>query len=209
VLTIDFGEARAVDAVGLAGHNLGGSVVTIGGATDPGLTTWVELTEVTPTDDATLLALFSAQTLYAVRIEVVPAVEVVATKISVAYAGQALAMPVPGYRSLGPVDLGMDVITNTYRTENGQLAGRFIHYTGLRGSVVFSHLPESWVRQVLMPVIKEMIRKPFFLANRPSGYPDDCSFAWTSQVVIPTRSGPKSYMQVQMEVNAHAPSSLF
>lgn len=208
-LTLAFGALRAVDAVGLAGHNLGGSTVVVQGATNVGLTTWVTLATLNPANDSTLLALFASQNLYAVRLQVTAPVVDTATRISVAYAGQALAMPVPGYTNLGPVDLNMDVGLTTYRSENGQLAGRFIEYTGLRGKFLFDHLLESWVRSTFMTVLKRMITRPFFIACRPSGYPDDCSFAWTTKNVIPERTGRKNFMRVQMEVNAHAPSSLF
>lgn len=208
-LTLSFGALQTVDAVGLAGHNLGGDTVLLEGATNAGLTTWVTLATLTPVDDSSLLSLFASQNLYGVRIKTTVSDVDTATKISVAYVGQALAMPVPGYRSLGPVDLNMEVGINTYRTENGQLAGRFVQFVGLRGQLVFEHLAEAWVRSTFMTVLKGMVTKPFFLACRPSGYADDCSFAWTTKNVLPERSGPKTYMKVQMEVNAHAPSSLF
>ena len=132
-----------------------------------------------------------------------------ATKISVVYAGAALVMPVRGYNDLGPIDLGMEVGINTYRTETGQIAGRFVDYAGLMGNLSFNHLPKPWVRSTLIPLLKKVITTPFFVATRPSGYPDDCAYAWTTENVIPQRMRLKNYMSVQMKVHAHAPVSLF
>lgn len=209
-LTLDLGAAHTVDAIGIARHNLGGQAVLIEGATDLALTTWVTLADLDPADDSTLLALVTpGASKYGIRISVTVVDDEVATEIGVVYAGQALVMPVRGYQALGPIDLGMEVGISSYRTESGQLAGRFIEYAGLSGNLMFTHLPEPWVRSSLLPFIKEAITTPFFIATRPQGYADDCAFAWTMGNVIPRRMGLKNFMSVQMEVNAHAPVSLF
>lgn len=208
-LTLDFGVLRLVDAVGLGRHNCGGQEVLIEGATDAGLTTWTTLDTLEPEDDSSILALVTPDSYYGIRITITVGDADVATEIGVVYAGVALVIPVRGYGDLGPIDLGMDVDVNTYRTETGQLAGRFVDYTGLRGSILFTHLTEAWVRVSLIPFLKFAITKPFFIATRPSAYPTDCAFAWTTKNVIPQRMKMKTYMSVQMEVHAHAPSSLF
>ncbi len=208
-ITLDFGALRDVDAVGIAGHNCGGQAVLIEGATDVGLTTWETFDGIAPQDDSTILSLGGPAEYYGIRITVDVLDVDVATKISVIYAGVALVMPVRGYGDLGPIDLGMDVDINTHRTESGQLAGRFINFTGARGSLLWTHLTEAWVRLTLLPFLKTAIRLPFFIATRPSAYPTDCAFAWTIKNVIPQRMKMKTYMSVQMEVHAHVPSTLF
>lgn len=208
-LTLDFGASRAIDAVGIARHNLGGQAVLIEGAADVGLSTWVTLADLDPADDSTLLALFASGNYYGIRITITVVDTAEASEIGVVYAGSALVMPVRGYGDLGPVDLGMDVQVSSYRTESGQLAGRFVEYTGLTSSLAFTHLPETWVRSSLLPFIKSAITTPFFVATRPSAYPTDCAFAWTTRNVIPQRMKMKNFMSVQMEINAHAPVTLF
>lgn len=209
VLTLAFGALRSVEAVGLAGHNLTGRTVLIEGATNVGLTTWTSLITVNPTDDSTILALFAAGNYYGIRITITGGGLGILTRIAVAYTGTVLTMPTRGYNDLGPVDLGMDVSINTYRTETGQIAGRFISYTGLMGNLSYTHLPEPWVRSTLLPFLKSAITIPFFIATRPAGYPKDCAYAWTTDNVIPQRMRLKNYMSIQMKVNAHAPASLF
>lgn len=206
---LSFDAARLVDAVGIAGHNLGGFQVRIWGYTDAGLTTSVLLTSVVPEDDSTILALFAVQSLHGIRIDVDGLVFPGPTKISVVYAGSALVVPVRGYNDLGPIDLGMEVGINTYRTETGQIAGRFVDYAGLSGNLTFTHLPEPWVRSTLLPFLKKAVTTPFFVATRPDGYPEDCAYAWTTENVIPQRMRLKNYMSVSMKVHAHAPVSLF
>lgn len=209
-VTLDFGSTpRTVDAIGIAGHNIGGDALLIEGATDDALTTWETLADLDPADDSTILSLVESGSYYGIRITITTLTTSKASKISVLYAGQALVMPVRGYVNLGPIDLGMDVEITSYRTESGQLAGRFIEYTGLRGSLTFTHLPEGWVRSTLMPFLKKSILTPFFIANRPQGYAADCAFAWSAKNVIPQRMGMKNFMSVKMDVDAHAPVSLF
>lgn len=208
-LTLDFGALRSVDAVGLAGHNLGGQALLIEGATNVGLTTWTTLADLDLLDDSTILALVASGNYYGIRLTATVVNTAEATKISVVYAGSALVMPVRGYNDLGPIDLGMEVGINTYRTETGQIAGRFVDYAGLMGNLSFTHLPEPWVRATLIPFLKSAITTPFFVATRPSGYPDDCAYAWTTENVIPQRMRLKNYMSIQMKVHAHAPVSLF
>lgn len=209
IFRFDFTAAKVVDGLGIAGHNLGGQPLIIEGATSGINSGWVQLAALTPANDSTLMVLFDRLSLFGVRVRVSTFKVSTPSKISSAYIGQALEMPVPGYSNLGPVDLNLEVGMTTYRTETGQLAGRFVQYEGLKGSMMFSDLREDWVRTTLMPVLRKMVTKPFFLACRPSGYPDDCSYAWTMKNIVPERMGRKNYMRIQAEVNAHVPSSLF
>lgn len=208
-LTMNFGALRAVDSVGIAGHNLGGDTIVIQGATNVGLTTWTTLATLTPSDDSSLLALFASANIYGIRFNITAASAAISTIISSVYAGVSLVMPVRGYGDLGPIDLGMEVGITSYRSETGQLAGRFVEYTGLTGNLMFTHLREPWVRSSLIPFIKRAITRPFFIATRPASYPTDCAYAWTVKNVIPQRMKMKNFMSVQMEVHAHAPNSLF
>jgi len=208
-LTLDFGAAKAVDAVGVAGHNFGGDLILVEAATNIGLTTWTALDTFTPTDDSTLLLLVSPGAYFGLRFTITVPNTALATQVAAIYAGQALTLPVRGYGDVLPIDLGMATEVTNYRSETGQFLGRFVEFAGLQGKFMYTHLPEQWVRQYLVPFLKRALTKPFFIANRPQGYASEAAYAWTRGNVIPQRMKLKDFMSVMLEVDAHAPVTLF
>lgn len=194
-LTMTFSAPRVIDAVGVAAHRLNSISCQLEVYRDGG---WVELFDLTPSSDDSLLFLFPPVEVDAVRLVVADIAE-----IGVMYAGQSLTMYRRGYVELGPINMARRAELTTLISDGGQFQQRTIRELGLVFPVSWDDLPEPWVRSTLDPFLLSAITEPFFVASRPGSYPEDTAYAWCDEVMVPRRSGRRNFMTLSSTWKGH------
>lgn len=183
---------ESISYCGIAGHDLGTVGATVyfevyqAGA-------WVEIANTTPADDGAIMFLCDTVSVSRARIRITGGT---APTIAVVAFGAALEMPQMVYSGYSPIDLAVSATLKTNVTNTGQFAGRTVERVGARNQISIRHLTETWVRANLKEFIEEARERPFFIAERPDGYPDAVDYCFTEASIIPERSGPKNYMTV-------------
>lgn len=189
--TMSLSTAEPVSYFAMAGHDLGsvGTLFDVELFVD-GL--WVSVSNtIAPTTDVDLVVLFDQRNATAVRVNF----SIAAPTIAVIFAGDVIEIPQPQYASVGtPVDLASETEFMTNRAMRGAYVGRSKKRQRKRNDFPVSHVTEVWVRSVLSPFIEDAVSNPFFLVERPEGYPDAVSYRWLDRDILPERSGQKNLM---------------
>jgi len=196
---VDLGEARSINYVGIAAHNIGsvGARVTVQHSSDG--STWddandasVAPSSVAPTTDGAMLFLFPAVSARYWRLYV----EDVIPTIGVVFIGGILAMQRGFYVGHSPVTLSRQTVIRPTVSERGQWLGRSVIRSGLKTSVSWKNLTATWYRENFDPFVSSARSYPFFFAWRPSEFPAELAYASCDSDIAPDNSGPKSYMSV-------------
>jgi hypothetical protein len=195
-LTNTFTTASVIDCIGIAAHTLAGATVEL---EYNFLGLWTTITEFVPADNSSIMVLFPAKQVTGVRVTASGT-----NRIGRFMAGQALAMPRPGYTTLGQIDLKREASIRTYISEGGQLLGKFVERRGLMASYQWQHIPEDWYRANFDAFTLSAQTLPFFIAARPEGYETDVAYAWTDEVIMPERMGMKNWLSVGFNARGHA-----
>lgn len=190
---VDFGSSKAVDAVGIAAHSLAGQTVAVD--TWDG-TAWVEqVPAFAVTDNGPLLMLFAEVTTAKVQIRVTGT----AQPVGVIYAGKALVMPSKAYVGLGQINLKRRTEFKINQTEGGNWAGRSIARVSLIAAYQWTHITDAFYLANVEPFSLSARQYPFFLAARPSGYPEETTYAWVAADIAPERMGVLDFCSVGFE----------
>lgn len=190
---VDFGSPKAVDAVGIAAHSLAGQTVAVD--TWNG-TAWVEqVPAFAVTDNGPLLVLFAEVTTDKVQIRV----DGIPQPVGVIYAGKALVMPQKSYVGLGQINLKRRTEYKINQTEGGLWAGRSIARVSLIAAYQWTHLTDAFYLANVEPFSFSARQYPFFLAARPSGYPEETTYAWVAADIAPERMGVLDFCSVGFE----------
>lgn len=190
---VNFGSPKAVDAVGIAAHALAGGTVAVDVWTG---TAW--LTLVTPfavTDNGPLLVLFAEVTTLKVRLRI----DGPPQPVGVIYAGKALVMPSKAYVGLGQINLKRRTEFKINQTEGGNWAGRSIARVSLIAAYQWTHITDAFYLANVEPFSLSARQYPFFLAARPSGYPEETTYAWVAADIAPQRMGVLDFCSVGFE----------
>ena len=191
---VDFGEPRAVDAIGIAAHALAGQSMTVFTWDDAG-SAWVFMASHSPTDNSPILILFAEQLTTKIRFEVYG----VPQPVGVIYAGKALVMPQKAYVGLGQINLKRRTEYKINQTEGGLWAGRSIARVSLIAAYQWTHLTDAFYLANVEPFSFSARQYPFFLAARPSGYPEETTYAWVAADIAPERMGVLDFCSVGFE----------
>lgn len=190
--TMTLASAEPVAYIALAGHDLG----AVGASFDvevfvSGL--WVAVaTAIQPATNADLVVLCDQRDATAVRVTVSDAVPTIA----VVAAGPVIEIPQQQYAAVGtPVDLANETEFFVNRTIGNAYVGRSVKRQRKVNRFPISNVPETWVRTVLQPFIEDAVSYPFFLAERPDGYPDAVSYRWETGDIQPERTGQANLMR--------------
>ena len=200
-LTIDLGQRRRVNCVGIGAHNIctSGAQVQIETEQTVGATPVVRATS-SQTDDGAIMAFFPAATVRLVRLWIIgPPV-----RIGHVSAGMTLDLPAPGYADHAPLTWGNTVTTRGLQSTQGWALDWVIEAQGLSGKYGFSHIPEAWIVEHLLPVKRAMQRGPFFIAGRPEADPWDCALAWLSGDLVPQRMGLSDLCRFDLNLQGQA-----
>lgn len=187
-------SAETINYCGIAAHNLSGAGCTVYFETYEGAA-WVEKANVAPVSDAAIMFLCDDVSTARARIRITGTLP---PNIGVVYFGQAIELARPTYQGYTPIDLAQTVEFKTNRTNGGQFAGRSVKRTGAQTQFTVNNLEESYVRANLLGWFQEARTRPFFLAERPGGYPDAVDYVFTEGEIQPQRTGPRDLMSISI-----------
>jgi hypothetical protein len=202
-LSVDLGTARSVDSFALVAHNCGtkGNTVTLESSTDN--STWTTRCTVTPTDDTTILGLFTSVSARYWRIQFTGGT---APNIGVAMIGARFTFPAGVRAPYTPVWLSQtyDLLTST--TMGGQFLGNRILRKGAMTAINLVSFERAFAESNLLPFREHYnLGKAFVWAAGPSIFTKDVGYVWRTEnsVMAPTFDENGSWMSVSMEVNAY------
>lgn len=203
-MTVDFGTAVSVDSFAIIGHNLGtgGNTVVIQSSPD-GVTWTTRSTSMTPTDDTTILGLFTALAERYWRLNIsagaIPTISrfILTTRFN---------LPAGVRPPYNPVWLSQsyDLLTST--TLGGQFLGNKVFRQGGETSINLVALHRAYAESDLLPFREHYnLGKAFIWAAGPSIFPNDVGYVWRKEnsIMKPTFDVDGLFMSVGMEVYAY------
>lgn len=171
-ITLSF-STQTTSYAALAAHNLGsiGASVTcqVGGVT---------VGSISPTDDSAILFLFSSRSASQIQFVITGGT----AEIAVAQAGDALEMPQLSVFTGLPISESKQVRYRHQQSVTGDVLGRAVEGADLRFDMTVQNLPETFRAATGDITWKGFINHvdnvgPFFIAAKPSSYPDDVAYA--------------------------------
>lgn len=171
-ITLSF-SSQTTSYAALAAHNLGsiGASVTcqVGGVT---------VGSISPTDDSAIVFLFSSRSASQVQFVITGGT----AEIAVAQAGDALEMLQLSVFTGLPISESKQVRYRHQQSVTGDVLGRAVEGADLRFDLTVQNLPETFRAAAGDITWKGFINHvdnvgPFFIAAKPSSYPDDVAYA--------------------------------
>lgn len=197
-LTIDLGQARAVDYVGIAGHSIGSNLATVLIEHSPDNSVWTTFASaLAPVTDAPILFLDTNISRRYWRITLTGAGDV--PQIAVVQIGEALVVQRSIYQGHTPATLARDNTLFQNMSDGGQFLGQYTRRRGVTGQVSLKNLKAGWYRSHFDPFVKAAREFPFFFAWRPVDWPLEIAYGWTDSNISPSNSGPRDLMQVSFD----------
>lgn len=203
--TVDiFPASGAVaDYLAIARHNFGSAQcpITIYGATDidPDYgPNWFELIpQHMLADDSPVMYRFTSAFYLGLRIDIEIGLD--DPTAAVVYAGELLMLPRRLYvgHQVMPYNKQSNILTGI--SETGQFLGRIVRSQFLNGQIAQSNVPPDYFRSKLKPWVDSIITAPFFFAWRPSSYPTEVVYCWSTG--DSTMQGEKANGFVSTQVN--------
>jgi len=199
-ITVDAGAAVEVDYLGIGAHTLGtnGNTVKIESSSDD--VTYTKQAEFIPGDDTAIMSLFEEVTARYWKITISNGT---APQIGVVHIGKALAMQRPIYGGHSPLNLSRVTAVRPNMSETGQFLGATEERRGLKTSFSWKNLTASWYRANFDPFVSTNPQvAPFFIAWRPTDFPNEVGYCWATGDISPSNSGQRDLMEVSMSVEA-------
>lgn len=201
-IVFDVDPTDAIDAVGIARHNLGSThcgMQIYGKTADVGAS-FELLADLSPGDDADILAIVGAG--YYVQIKISLAPDATIPQMAVVYVGTLLRMSkglIPGFAP--PADALQTSLLSGI-AENGDFLDDVI--VSQRRSSSFTLRPQagSWYRDNVRPWLEA--RSPFFFAWSPLSHSGEASFAKFDGDPQVTLGGYRDYFDVSFKLTALA-----
>ena len=200
-ITIDNGTAKSADYIGIAVHTLGSSASTITVQYFDLTSGWTTIETVSPLENSAIMAIFAEVTARYFRVIVAGST---APQIGVIYLGVALAMQRAIYAGHSPITLARRTVKRPTKSEDGQFLGSSTIRYGLQTGFAWKHLKAQWYRDNFDPFVKSARSKPFFIAWRPSKFPNEIAYGWSTGDITPSNMGVLDYMDVSMSVEGYA-----
>jgi hypothetical protein len=192
--TLDYPSSRNVSFVGIAKHDLGTQNATIAIEYDVGgvWTAFAGASALTPADDSPILLLAPVTAVDGVRVTISSADA--NPTISVIMVGVADEWPRPFVWTGQPITEGDRIQFENTVALTGNWLGRSVVSDGLQFEVTMNNVSETW-RQGDFKAFKDYANgndAAFFIALRPSDYPNELAYAWAAGVVRAERSQPNN-----------------
>lgn len=194
---VDAGAAVAVDYVGIAAHTLADGLLTVTVQHSADGTAWTDVIGTAPADNGPILFLFAPVTARYWRLLIDGGSP---QFVGVVYIGQVLAMARPIYGDVKPLALNRATTIQPQSSEKGQFLGRSVVRGGQRTAFAWRHLGAAWYRANFDPFVEAAIKRAFFIAWRPSRFPDDIGYVWTDSDQEPNNMGVRDFMTVALPV---------
>lgn len=147
-------------------------------------------------DDRPIMVLVEEHTSHRFRVRVAGQSTPV---IGVIRMGKALEMERPIYGGHTPLNLSRTTVIRPNISERGQFLGRSIIRSGASGSWSWKNLTAAWVRRYLDPFLEAIRTTPFFILWRPSSFPGEAGYCWTTADHAPTNMGSKDRMSITID----------
>jgi hypothetical protein len=191
-LQVVYPSAQTVNYAGVAAHTLDlvGATAVLQRWTGAA---WADIagTSVTPTNGDAIFWLFNDLLTDRIRLSVPGGV----AEVGVFKAGRVTTFTT-GRRADYLGQVGRDARRVEYQDNmsvTGEKLGRSLRSDGLGFGFQVEHLPETWASAVWPDLLDHCIGDDgFFLAPRPSQYPNECYYAWTSEMPTLERTLPNS-----------------
>jgi hypothetical protein len=173
-VTLTFSSA-ATSYAAIAAHNLGSTGATISCAAGG-----VTVGSISPDDDEAIVFLFGSTTVTTVAFTISGGSA--APQIAVAQAGEVLEMPRLSVFTGLPISESKQVRYRHQQSIRGDVLGRAVEGADLRFDLTVQNLPETFRAAAGDVTWKGFINHvdntgPFFIAAKPSSYPDDVAYA--------------------------------
>ena len=190
-----------VDYIGIGRHNFGdnGYEYTIQYSDDGGAV-WLDASvpRIVGTNDS-IMHYFDARTsgLFRIKIEKT-GTDIAAPIIGHIKLGVALVLQRRIYVGHAPATLAKNVKRSVYGSENGQYLGQIIQRSYYKSEIKQENNTPDFVRTKIVPfinhvngqvVVNNTAPATFFFAWRPSDYPDEVIYGWTSDNIQPQNQG--------------------
>jgi hypothetical protein len=200
-LTFALDTAELVDYIGIARHNFysAQTAVSIETLDEGSPESWTEIVEpVIPPNDGPLLFRFTPQAITSIRIRMQPGTA--APRAAVVYSGALLVLQRRIYVGHTPANYGTQLSVANHRSIGGDFLGRIVLSEKTMTKVALQNLTPAWYRTYLEPFRVAAQESPFFFAWRPSAYPYEVGFVWTSNDPRPENQLPNGMMSFSMDV---------
>lgn len=194
-----------INYFGIAGHNLAGAELKLQRRDDPG-DAWTDVTDaVIPGDNHAIMWYFEDVVTSAYwRLYIEPSAGT-APRIAVLYLGEVLVLQRRVYVGHTPVT---DAQATQYRTAvsaSAQYLGRVVGSQFLGVSLAQQNIDPEFYRTYIRPFKLRAETRPFFMAWRPSKYPEEVGFCWTTKDITPQNALANGYLNFDIEGRALAP----
>jgi hypothetical protein len=201
-LTFALDTAELVDYLAVARHNfysgqIAVSVEVLNEDTSPD--SWDELVApVIPPNDGPLLFRFTPQGIASIRLRMQPGTAV--PRAAVVYCGALLILQRRIYVGHTPVNYGTQLSVANHRSISGDFLGRIVLGEKTGTQVQLQDLTPTWYRTYLDPFRVAAKEIPFFFAWRPSSYPYEVGFVWTTDDPQPQNQLANGMMSFSMNL---------
>ena len=200
-ITNDYGVATAVDCVAIIAHDLGskGDTVLIQSSTDN--ITYTTRATIVPTDNSTILALFTSVSARYWRVRItgagaMPFVGVIMMGVRFNFPGGVKAPYTPAW-------LARDYELLTSNTIGGQFMGNKVFRQGGSTKIDLVSVSRSFGENNILPfMLHYNLGKAFVWASSPAVFTKDVAYVWRKEnaILAPTFDSDGSWMAVGMEV---------
>lgn len=195
----------AVNYVGIAGHNLAGAELQLQYRLDPG-DAWTDATTaVIPGDNHALMWYFETINSAAYwRLNIQPA-EGIAPRVAVIYIGEVLTLQRRVFVGHTPIKDAEQTNWQENMSQSSQYLGRVIESEVLDVSLAQQNVDQEFYREYIRPFAQAAKLKPFFMAWRPSKYPEEIGYCWITRNINMQNALPNGYVNFDIVGRALAP----
>lgn len=187
---------KTLSGVGVV-HTLGstGCALTVESSID-GVTYSQFSLDAGPGDDAPLFFIDNSRSYTRLRLTVEGGVGARLPQIAVAYSGAVLALQRSVYGGVTPTPMARVTEFDQPLSRGGQFLGQNFRSLGIETSMDLRYLTASWYRANFEPFVKAARKFPYFIAWRPSDFPNEAAYMWAIKDIVPKNMGKRDFMQV-------------
>jgi F5/8 type C domain len=202
-LVVDMGSAVAADSFAIVAHNCGTNGNTILLQTSPDNVTYTTQCTVVPTDDTTIVGLFTSVSARYWRIRITTGTP---PNIGVAMVSARFNFPAGVKAPYTPVWLSQTYELLVSTTLGGQFMGNKVLRQGAKTAINLVSFDRTFGETTILPFREHYNSgKAFVWAAGPSIFPKDAGYVWRDpgSIMAPTFDENGSWMSVSMEVMAY------
>lgn len=195
-----------VNYFGIGGHNLAGAELKLQRRDDPA-DPWQDVTDpVIPGDNHAIMWYFTDVVTSAYwRLEIQPNPDGTLPRIAVLYLGEVLVLQRRVYVGHTPVTDAQQTQYRTGLSQSAQYLGRVVGSQTLGVGLEQQNVDPEFYRTYIRPFKKHAETRPFFMAWRPSKYPEEVGYCWTTKDITPQNALANGFLNFSIVGQAVAP----